>query len=556
MFFRFFSFLLLLSSLHINAQENISALTISSDLKANANAVIRLNEVNITITSRKSMNVKTRRIVTILNEYGLSYINAQETFDKSTSVKSVEGVVYDGFGKEIKKIKRKDFKEFSLSQGSLITDNKMLIYEYVPVTYPFTFVYESEVQTSNTAFIPSWSPVEGLYASVEKSGVKIQYQPDLGFRYKEYNFEGYDNNKIETANSISFICKNVPALKKEDYLPSLHKIIPKVLFSLQKFNLEGVDGEVTDWKSFGTWVYSELLKGTDELPETAIAAIKAKVGNETDPIKKAKIVYDYVQNKTRYISIQLGIGGWKPMPAKDVDRLGYGDCKALTNYTRALLKAVGVDSYYAVIYGGSDRTDMLADFTSMQGNHVILAIPNKENYTWLECTSQIAPFGFQGDFTDNRTALVVTPDGGQIVRTTVYKTNDNTQFTKGSYTIAETGKLSGELSIISRGIQYDNKYFLETSSADDVDKFYKKSFSYINNLKLTKTSLLNNKESQEFTESISLEAEAYCNKSGNRLIFPINAFNQFNHVPQRYRERINPFEIGRGFKDEIGRAHV
>ena len=58
--------------------------------------------------------------------------------------------------------------------------------------------------------------------------------------------------------------------------------------------------------------------------------------NETDPIEKAKIVYKYMQEKTRYISVQVGIGGFKPMLAKDVDRLGYGDCKALSNYTKAL----------------------------------------------------------------------------------------------------------------------------------------------------------------------------------------------------------------------------
>jgi hypothetical protein len=55
-----------------------------------------------------------------------------------------------------------------------------------------------------------------------------------------------------------------------------------------------------------------------------------------EPIMKAKLIYDYVQQKSRYVSIQVGIGGWKPMDASDVDRLGYGDCKGLTNYTKAL----------------------------------------------------------------------------------------------------------------------------------------------------------------------------------------------------------------------------
>jgi hypothetical protein len=59
----------------------------------------------------------------------------------------------------------------------------------------------------------------------------------------------------------------------------------------------------------------------------------------------------------------------------DVDRLGYGDCKGLTNYTKALLEAVDVPSYNTILYGDSYKKDIESDFVSMQGNHMILAIP-------------------------------------------------------------------------------------------------------------------------------------------------------------------------------------
>src|SRR5690554_7717907 len=99
------------------------------------------------------------------------------------------------------------------------------------------------------------------------------------------------------------------------------------------------------------------------------------VENESDTRKKAEKIYKYVQDRTRYVSIQLGIGGWKPMNAKDVDRLGYGDCKALANYTKALLDAVDSPSYYSIIHNSPTKRDVTQDFVSMQGNHGILAIP-------------------------------------------------------------------------------------------------------------------------------------------------------------------------------------
>jgi hypothetical protein len=78
---------------------------------------------------------------------------------------------------------------------------------------------------------------------------------------------------------------------------------------------------------------------------------------------KAKLIYDYVQQKSRYVSIQVGIGG-KPMDASDVDRLGYGDCKGLTNYTKVLRQ---VPSYNTILYGDSYKKDIESDLCLCKG---------------------------------------------------------------------------------------------------------------------------------------------------------------------------------------------
>ena len=56
----------------LNAQKiNYTAVTIADSIKNNANAVIRLNQLDISIASQRSMNIKTKRVVTVLNELGL-----------------------------------------------------------------------------------------------------------------------------------------------------------------------------------------------------------------------------------------------------------------------------------------------------------------------------------------------------------------------------------------------------------------------------------------------------------------------------------------------------
>src|SRR5579863_10407875 len=153
-----------------------------------------------------------------------------------------------------------------------------------------------------------------------------------------------------------------------------------------------------------------------------------------------------MQQKTHYVSVQMGIGGWRPFTAADVDKDGYGDCKALVNYTKALLKSVDINSYYCVVYGNTEeKLSLRDDFASLQGNHVILCLPFKNDTTWLECTDQKIPLGFLGDFTDDRTVLAFTPEGGKLMHTPKYTTDENLEKRKANFVIDQEGRLSGDM---------------------------------------------------------------------------------------------------------------
>ena len=154
------------------------------------------------------------------------------------------------------------------------------------------------------------------------------------------------------------------------------------------------------------------------------------------------MVYEYFQNKTRYVNVQIGIGGWQPIEANTVDRLGYGDCKALAFYLKTLLDKVGVKSYYTIIHAGNDAEALIKDFPSNQFNHVILCVPmeNKKDTIWLESTNQIIPFGYIGTFTDDRDALLIDESGGRIVHTPKYTAQDNIIIRKATVTLMENGQ--------------------------------------------------------------------------------------------------------------------
>ena len=403
---------------------NISNIPV--ELKENADAVIRNSSTNINILSDNKMVVNQKQIITVLNQNGDAIMDTHLFYGDDTKINNISLVIFDALGNQIEKISKSKFIDVNATDGfSLYNDDRIIYVDYTPNTYPYTAIFEYEYKTASTALAPRWYPINSYNVSVQNSSYTIHNPNHLNIRSKESNFEDYNIKKV-SKDGIDYIMKNQPAIKYESHSDYYFNVLPNLLISLENFTLKGIKGQATDWKSFGKWINDELLAGKTKLNQTTIIKAKNLIKNAKNDIEKAKILYNYMQSKTRYISVQIGIGGWQPANASEVDKTGYGDCKALTIYMKALLEAVGVPSYYTIVYTGKKR-HINSDFPSIQGNHAILNIPNKNNDVWLECTSQTLPFGFLGDFTDDRNVLVITPNGGEIKRTPCYK--NGTKFT-------------------------------------------------------------------------------------------------------------------------------
>ena len=125
-----------------------SSLTISDSLKLNANAVVRLSQLDITIASQNSMTLKSTVVTTVLNELGLRNLDLSENYDKNTKISKIEATVYDAIGNEVKIYKRRDFKDTSVADGvSIFNDNRALYLDYTPIKYPFTILLETVLET-------------------------------------------------------------------------------------------------------------------------------------------------------------------------------------------------------------------------------------------------------------------------------------------------------------------------------------------------------------------------------------------------------------------------
>jgi len=115
--------------------------------------------------------------------------------------------------------------------------------------------------------------------------------------------------------------------------------------------------------------------------------------------------------------------------------------------------------------------------------------------------------------------------------------------------VFDDGTIDVNTTLKSKGIQYDDKYRLETETERDLDKHYKNRWGYINNISINEISIVNDKESIVFNETVSFKAINYSKLIANRMLLTVNALNRNTHIPDRYRNRKLPLKIKRGFKD-------
>ncbi len=539
----FFSFI-------VQAQEKYSLADVPLELMKNANSVLLDEKVEVDVSIHGKLKYNYFAAKAVFNKRGDNDVVNVVFYNKDSRIKNIEAFVYDANGEELEHYRKKDYHDISATDGfSIYNDERVLYLNYTPTTYPYIMVVNYEKENNTTAFITDWSPIGWYARSTKKSTYKIKFDPNNKPRIKTENIEGFDISITEKPDEYIYTANNINAFVYEDLSVPFHEKAPKAYFSLNNFTLKGVSGNAKNWNEYGNWMQNRLLNNISEIPESTIVEINNLVRNETTNEAKARIVYNYMQEKVRYISVQIGIGGWKPMLASDVDKLSYGDCKALTNYTKALLDVVGVPSYYTILYAGNDKKDIKKEFSGLQGNHAILGIPDGKEITWLECTSQDSPFGFIGDFCDDRDVLIVTPEGGEIVHTKNYNYEENLEETFVEVNINRKGGAKASYKSISRGLQYGDKYRFVNEKQEDINKIYKNKWDAINGYTIDSLKLTNNREEILFIEDIKIDIPAYCISVGEDILVNVNLFNQNNNIPTRIKDRKYELDISRGFED-------
>ncbi len=530
--------------------QQLSVNSIPEQLKKDVNSVVRYDNTTIEVNKSYDMTITNEYAITVLNSSGNEHISAGSSYSKSLKIVEMSAKILDGNGKEIKKLKSADLIDVSaVSSGSIFVDDRLQYYQYAPGSYPYTFVFKLVVKSQNTAFLPSWMPLDKEFQSTESNTYTLSYPVEWKLVTTDRNFDSFGVKKSHVPGRYSLEINQALPITDEYARPPLSEITPFASASLDHFQLENIKGEVSNWNEFGEWYQSKMLVGNELVPEKTRNEILSLVAGVSDSVEMARLIYAYVQSKTRYVSVSIGIGGWKPMTVASVDEYKYGDCKALSFYTQSLLKTAGLPATYTIIDAGNYPKQLDTTQVSVQGNHVIVSVPLKDTTIWLETTNQHVPFGYLGDFTDNRTALSLSEKGSKLVKTPMYPDSINKQENVASIVLEADGFMKASLTRRSSGLQYDSKYYLELQKTEDNEKYYQKDWNYLQFLKLSKINFEADKKSVVFVEKLDLEALKYSTMSGERMLFQANFFNRITYVPPRIPNRKQKLVIPRGYHD-------
>jgi hypothetical protein len=542
---------LMFCTFHAFSQETYLVEEIPAALKNRANAVIRKMERTVDMRANDNVILTVKKTVTILNKNGDDEAEMVLFYDKNTAIKYVKGIILDAFGKPVSKFTLSNFTDHSaVNDFSLFEDDRVKHFAPTVLSYPYTIICEYELRFKQNLAIPDWYGGSDAGIAVEHSSYTFICKPEDKIRVKTYNYIGTPElTKTDKFKSQTWTVKNIAAFKPEPYAPDPDNYRTHVKIAPVAFNFYGYKGSYQNWDELGKWIYTDLVKNRQTLPPDAIAEVKALVAGIENDKDKARKIYAYVQKKTRYISVQIGIGGNRPIPAAEVHQVSYGDCKALVNYTQSLLKAVNIPSWYCVVNAGDFKKNMETDFASMnQGNHIILCLPLKNDTTWLECTSQDIPFGFLGSFTDDRTVLACTEEAGKILKTPALTTQMNLQSRRAELYLDKAGNISGNLQTTLGGSQYDNCDQMINQPLTEQLKMLKKAYD-IDNIDFSGLKYHQDKGNTPITtESFDLSIQKYAAQTNNHLYLVLNAFNKKRSIPE-VKNRLLPVFINRGYID-------
>lgn len=391
-----FSFLVLWS---FSIAQNYTAEVLHNDTKVEyiGNKLVKYHHISIQINSSEGLNY--------------AYIDIPNS--SMEEINNIKASITDKNGKLIRKLKKKDivFKS-DISSGTFYENDFKYSFKMIHKEFPYILNFSYQSEQKEFLRIHSWKPNYFFNIPTLESNLNLIIPDNYEILIQEEKIHHTVIVNEEGKKEYHWSGLEYLPYREENYMPSIIEILPNVAIIPMDFEYE-ISGTHSDWQSFGKFIDS-LNSGLNVLPVSEKIKIDALIKGIEDDQEKIEVLYQYLQDETRYVNISIDVGGMKSHPASYVAENKYGDCKALSNYFKSILEYIGIEAYFALIQASNNISQIDYDLPTSQFNHMILYIP--KDSLWIDCTSNLS-CGYVGTFIQGRDALIINGEQSYFKKT-------------------------------------------------------------------------------------------------------------------------------------------
>ncbi len=498
-------------------------------------AALLYSETVVTVQPDGQRRHFERRVYRILRSAGEDFGVVRVDFNPQTSVKSLNAwsIPKEGKPYEVGTREALETSLFGVQDGELVSDLRSKVLR-IPASIPGSVVgYEYEtVEKTPRGWTEEWLFEDTV--PVRETHFTLKLPPNWSFKATWLNHSD-EAPSTAGAGQTEWVLKDLTEIKPEDNMPPWKGFAGRLVLALLPPNSQQQGFQ--NWREMGAW-YRALVQGRTDSSQEIKQMVATLTQSAPSQLEKMRALASFVQKEIRYVAIELGIGGLQPHAAAEVFAHRYGDCKDKATLLSAMLKEIGVDSYYFII--NTARGSITESTPANLGfNHMILAIqlppgtqdssllavsthPKLGKILFFDPTATLTPLGsLRGELQANY-GLLVAPEGGELIRTPQLPVDVNAIARTAKMTLDESGTLRGEIRETWSGDMASLQRAATQAATQDVDvikpveRVAAESFSTYSILKAAMTNTRAN--DRPFEWRYTIEAPEYAKSAGALLL--------------------------------------
>jgi len=501
---------------------------------ARTNAVLLYSEEVTTVLPDGKMKSVERRAYKILRPEGREYAVAEAYIGHDTRIGSMKAWCIPQQGKDYEvKDKEAVDRSLGLSGGDLITDLKIRTLKIPAGDVGNVVGYEIQYEGKPYVLDDEWEFQREI--PVKEARYTLQMPPGW-----EYKAAWLNHAKVEPTasgtNQWQWVVTDVSEIRHERRMPPWPGIAGRMVVAFLAPGTRPHNGFLT-WDDMARWQASLAIGKRDTTPEINGKVAEITSGKTTAQ-QQLQLIAQYIQKDIRYVAIEIGIGGWQPHSASEVFAHRYGDCKDKATLMSTMLKQAGIDSYYLFI---NTRRGAIGPETPPERmfDHAILAIklpaevkdpryqaifnhPKLGNLLIFDPTNEKTPIGqLSGELQANY-ALLVSPEGGELIKTPQLPVVWSGITRAGKFTLDPQGTIKAEVEETRKGDLAAYERFEQSSvasSKDRIKRMEQEVSHSIGMFQITSASMTGlDANEMPFGYSYAFVAPGYAKQAGNLLV--------------------------------------